>query len=571
MIALARRTLTALVLLAPTAAALRAQSAPADIVFRGGTVWTADSAHPRARAVAVAKGRIAYVGTDEGATAYIGPKTMVIDLRGRMLLPGIEDSHLHPATGGVWLASCLLTADTTRAMVIAHVARCGRETPGTGWIRGRGWALPLFPQANPTRQLLDSLVPDRPVYLRSADGHGAWVNSKALALAHIIAATPDPPRGRIERDASGAPSGTLRESAEDLVTAVMPPRTVEEFMEGLRRTMALANSLGITTLTEADGDSVMLEAYLALDRAGALTVRVLAAQTTDPAAGPAQVARLAALRTRFTGKRFRATSAKIDADGVIESHTSYLLEPYLDTHDRGPSNLTPAAMDSLVIALDRAGFQVHIHAIGDGAVRISLDGFAAARAANGVRDSRHQIAHLEMIDTLDVPRFAQLGVLANFQSLWALRDSYIRDLTEPILGPERSARLYPLASVAGRGGMLVGGSDWIVSSMNPYEAMQVAITRRDPFDGPGAPWIPKELVSLEQILTAYTINGAHANFQETETGSIEKGKAADLVLLDRDLFAIAPTEIHAARVLLTLLDGAPVYGDLKHVAGAASH
>jgi len=565
-----RRLLFALALAALTRTP-EAQSAPAEIVFRGGTVWTADAAHPRATAVAVANGRIAYVGGDDGARAFIGPNTTIIELKGRVLIPGIEDSHLHPATGGIWLASCLLTADTTRAMVVAHIARCGKETPGTGWIRGRGWALPLFPQANPTRQLLDSLIPDRPAYFRSADGHGAWVNSQALALAHITAATPDPPRGRIERDATGAPSGTLRESAEDLVTAVMPPRTVAEYMDGLRRTMALANSLGITTLTEADGDSTMLEAYLALDRAGELKVRVLAAQMTDPAAGPAQVARLSALRAHFAGKRLRATSAKIYADGVIESHTSYLLEPYLDTHDRGPSNLTPAAMNALVIALDRAGFQVHIHAIGDGAVRISLDAFAAARAANGVRDSRHQIAHLEMIDTLDVPRFAQLGVLANFQSLWALRDSYIRDLTEPILGPERSSRLYPIGSVARTGGMLVGGSDWIVSSMNPYEAMQVAITRRDPFDGPGAPWIPKELVSLEQILTAYTINGAHANFQETETGSIEKGKAADLVLLDRDLFAIAPTEIHAARVLLTLLDGAPVYGDLKHVAGAASH
>ena len=486
-------------------------------------------------------------------------------------MPGIEDSHLHPATGGIWLASCLLTADTTRTMVIAHIARCGRETKGTGWIRGRGWALPLFPDAGPTRQLLDSLIPGRPVYLRSADGHGAWVNTRALELAHITAATPDPPRGRIERDAAGAPNGTLREAAEELVVAVMPPRTVAEYMDGLRRSTALANSLGITTLTEADGDSTMLEAYLALDRAGKLSVRVLAAQMTDPPAGVAQVPRLSALRAQFAGKRLRATSAKLYADGVIESHTSYLMEPYLDTHDRGPSNFTPAQMNALVTALDAAGFQVHIHAIGDGAVHLALDGFAAARAANGVRDSRHQIAHLEMIDTLDVPRFAQLAVLANFQSLWAYRDSYIRDLTEPILGPERSSRLYPMGSVARAGGTLVGGSDWIVSSMNPFEAMQVAVTRRDPFEGPGAPWEATEVLTLDQILTAYTINGAYANFQEKETGSIVVGKAADLALLDRDLFAVAPTAIHATKVLLTLLDGRPVYGDPKRVAGATAH
>ena len=556
-----RAPLIALVLITAATRAGAQGVSPAEIVFRGGTVYTADTAHPRATAVAVSKGRIAYVGTDVGVRTLIGPATLVIDLRGRMLLPGLGDSHLHPASGGIWLASCLLTADTTRPMVVAHIARCEREIPGTGWIRGRGWALPLFPAANPTRQLLDSLVPDRPVYLRSADGHGAWVNSRALALAGITAATPDPPRGRIERDASGAPSGTLRESAEDLVTAVMPPRTVGEYMDGLRRSTALANSLGITTLTEADGDSTMLEAYLALDRAGALPVRVVAAQTTDPAAGPEQVGRLAALRTHFGGKRLHATSAKIYADGVIEAHTSALLEPYIDTHDRGPANLTPEAMNALVVALDRAGFQVHIHAIGDRAVRMALDAFAAARSANGARDSRHQIAHLEMIDTLDVPRFAQLGVLANFQPLWAFRDSYVRDLTEPVLGPERSSRLYPLGSVARTGALLVAGSDWIVSSMDPFQAMQVAVTRRDPFAGPGAPWLPKELVSLDQMLMAYTINGARANFQERETGSIETGKAADLALLDRDLFAIAPTEIHETRVLLTLLDGVAVYGN----------
>jgi predicted amidohydrolase YtcJ len=244
---------------------------------------------------------------------------------------------------------------------------------------------------------------------------------------------------------------------------------------------------------------------------------------------------------------------------VIESHTAGLLEPYLDTKNTGPTELSPAAMDSLVIALDRAGFQVHVHAIGDRAVRMALDAFAAARAANGVRDSRDQIAHLEMIDTLDVPRFAQLAVLANFQALWAFRDSYVRDLTEPVLGPERSSRLYPIGSVARTGGTVVGGSDWIVSSLNPLDAIQVAVTRRDPNAPAGPPWIPNEVVSLDLMLRAYTIVGAFANFQEKTTGSIEIGKAADLVVLDHDLFAIPATQIHSTRVLLTLLDGQIVF------------
>ena len=562
MILPSRRAVFLFAVLAARVAPLAAQSVPpADIVFRGGTVYTADSAHPRATAVAVANGRIAYVGDSAGAAKWVGARTLVIDLHGRMLLPGFEDSHLHPATGGVSLNECILVDDSTRAMLLARIAQCARDAPGTGWLRGRGWALPIFPAANPSRQLLDSLLPDRPVYLRSADGHGAWVNSKALALAGVTAATPDPPRGRIERDAQGNPSGTLRESAAELVLSHMPARTVGDYVRGLKRAMALANSFGITTMQEADADSLILLAFLQLDRAGALPMRVVAAQSTDPAGGPQQVERLVAQRARYQGARFRSSTAKIYADGVIEAHTSALLEPYLDTHDRGPSEMSPDAMNALVIALDRAGFQVHIHAIGDRAVRMSLDAFAAAQRANGVRDSRHQIAHLEMIDTLDVPRFAQLGVLANFQPLWAFRDSYVRDLTEPILGPERSLRLYPMGSVARTGGTLVAGSDWIVSSMNPLEAIQVAVTRRDPLAPAGPPWAPKELVTLDQILAAYTINGARANFQERETGSIVVGKAADMIVLDHDLTAIPPTQIHSTRVLLTLLEGKAVFGD----------
>ena len=554
------RTLAAVAVLAAAfAGAAGAQGAPAEWVFTGGTVWTADSAHPRASAVAVRGGRIVWVGEAKDAAAWTGRATTVIDLRGRMLLPGLHDSHLHPAAGGVELGECLLDADTTRAMLITHIAQCARS--GTGWLRGRGWQLPIFPDANPSRTLLDSLAPGRPAYLRSADGHGAWVNSKALALAGITAATPDPPRGRIERDASGRPSGTLRESATGLVARMMPARTWQDYVHGLRRTMALANSLGITSLTDADADTLMLRAYVALDSAHALTTRILATQHTDAAAGASQVPRLIAQRARFTVGHVRATAAKIYADGVIEARTAALLQPYAGTSDRGPTPIPPERMDSLVVALDRAGFQVHVHAIGDRGVRMALDAFAAARAANGARDSRHQIAHLEMIDTLDVPRFAQLGVLADFQPLWAYRDSYIRDLTEPVLGPERSSRLYPIGSVVRAGGTIVGGSDWIVSSMDPLAAIQVAVTRRDPDAPAGPPWLPNEVVTLDRILAAYTIEGARADFQERETGSISVGKAADLLVLDRDLTAVPPADIHRARAVLTMLEGKAVFGD----------
>ena len=544
------------------AACARAPRNAADIVFRGGSVYTVDSLHPHATAVAVTGRRIVYVGDDSGADTLIGPTTRVIELKGRMLLPAFHDSHLHPVTTGLRLAECALDDLTTPAQVADSITKCAKAHPGDAWFRGHGWQLPVFPHANPSRALLDSLVPDRPAFVRAADGHSAWVNSRALALAHVTAHTRNPPDGRIERDAAGNPSGTLREGAADLVSALLPKTTAEQRVEGLQRAVALANSLGIVGMQEASADSDILVAYHTLDQRGALNARVVASIYVDPAAGAGQIPQMQRLRSQFEGTRLRVRGAKVFADGVIESHTSALLEPYSGTHDRGPANLTPAAFDSLAIALDKAGFQIHVHAIGDRAVRMALDAIEAAQRANGAHDARDHIAHLEMIDTLDLMRFKSLGVYANFQALWAFRDSYIKELTEPVLGPERSSRLYPLGSVAAAGGTIVGGSDWGVSSLNPLEAIQVGVTRCDPAaTTPCTPWLPKERVPLDRMIAAYTIVGARLAFDEQLTGSIAAGKAADLVVLDRDLFAIPPAQISKARVLLTLLDGHDVYRD----------
>lgn len=552
---------TALLLIAASSCA-RDTHAYADIVFRGGPVYTVDSAQPRASAVAVAGARIVFVGDDDGAAKLIGPKTRVIELAGRMLLPAFHDSHLHPLTAGVRMSECALDDLTTPAQVADSIAKCAKANPGDRWFRGHGWQLPVFSHANPTRALLDSLVPDRPAYVRAADGHSAWVNSRALELAHISAHTRNPPDGRIERDAAGNPSGTLREGAADLVSGLLPKITSQQRVDGLARGIRYANSLGIVAMQEASADSDILVAYQTLDTRDSLDARIVASIYVDPGAGVSQLPRMLRLRNQFAGNRVRATGAKIFADGVIESHTSALLEPYLDTHDRGPANLTPAGFDSLAIALDKAGFQIHVHAIGDRAVRMSLDAIEAAQRANGARDARDHIAHLEMIDTLDLPRFKTLGVYANFQALWAYRDSYIKDLTEPILGPERSSRLYPLGDVEAAGGTIVGGSDWGVSSLNPLEAIEVGVTRCDPAATIACiPWLPKERVSLETMIAAYTIVGARLAFDEKITGSITVGKAADLIVLDHDLFAIPPEQISKTHVLLTLLDGKDVYRD----------
>jgi predicted amidohydrolase YtcJ len=532
---------------------------PADLVFRGGPVYTVDSAQPHATAVAVRGTRIVYVGDDAGVDTLVGAKTRVIQLRGRMLLPAFHDSHLHPVTTGLRLNGCALDDLTTPAQVADSIAKCARARPGDTWFRGHGWQLPVFPHANPGKALLDSLIPDRPAYVRAADGHSAWVNSRALELAHITSRTKNPADGRIERDTAGNPSGTLREGAADLVSRLLPRTTPEQRVEGLEHAIAFANSLGIVAMQEASADSDILVAYQTLDRRGGLNARVVASIYVDPAAGVRQLPQMERLRAQFAGTRLRATAAKIFADGVVESHTAALLEPYIDTHTRGPANLTPAAFDSLAIALDKAGFQIHVHAIGDRAVRMALDAIEAAQRANGVRDARDHIAHLEMIDTLDLPRFKALGVFANFQALWAFRDSYIKELTEPVLGPERSSRLYPLGSVGAAGGTIVGGSDWGVSSLNPLEAIQVGVTRCDPAAAECTPWLPRERVPLETMIAAYTIVGARLAFDEHITGSITVGKAADLIVLDRDLFTIPPGQIANARVLLTLLDGHELY------------
>ncbi|HTQ78372.1 MAG TPA: amidohydrolase, partial [Thermoanaerobaculia bacterium] len=418
----------------------------ADLAFRHGAVYTVDAGRTWAEAVAVRGGRIVYVGPDRGLEPFLGPRTETIDLAGRMLLPGFEDSHVHLLTGGLHQEDCNVSAATTPEQVLDEVRRYAAAHPQAPWIRGRGWQLPLFPQANPSRTLLDQAAPGRAIALTAADGHSVWLSSEALRLAGITRETPDPPRGRIERDATGAPSGTLREAASGLLSKVLPPRTAADDLAGLRRGLVEAARLGITSVQDASVDEAILDAYRELDRRGELTVRATAAARVDPEAGLAEVQRLVSLREKYRGRRLRVTTAKLFLDGVIEARTAALLAPYLGIAggSRGTANWEPEPLNRLVAALDRAGFQIHVHAIGDRAVRLALDAFENAQATVGRRDSRHQIAHLELIDPQDVPRFAKLGVIANFQSLWAYRDAYITDLTEPVLGEARSRWLYPL-------------------------------------------------------------------------------------------------------------------------------
>jgi predicted amidohydrolase YtcJ len=539
------------------------RAASADLIFINGAIYTLDAAQPWADALAVQNGKILYVGDDSIVEKLKSTDTKIIDLKGKMVLPGFHDSHIHLVTGGVELGQCDLNGLQTQDEIFEKIKRYASDNPEKEWIVGGGWDLPLFPKANPTKEQLDQLVPDRPAYLSAADGHSAWVNSKALAVAGITGETPDPEGGRIERvKGTHEPSGTLRENAAGLVAEHLPELSPDDYLNGLRAGLLLANSFGITSINEASADEDILNAYAEFDRRQELSVRVVASIHVDPKMGLDQIEDLLKKREQYKGSHLRATAAKIFADGVIESHTAALLEPYLDRPGYcGLPNLEPDLFNRLATALDKEHFQIHIHAIGDRAIRMSLDALEAAQKINGARDARHHIAHLQLIHPDDIPRFKSLNVIANFQALWAYPDLYITELTEPVLGPERSRWLYPIGSIVKSGAKIVGGSDWSVSSMNPLDAIQVAVTRKA-LDDPNAPsWIPEELIDLPTILAAYTINGAFLNRQEEITGSLEVGKAADLVVLDRNIFVIPPTDIHKAKVLLTLLEGKEVYRD----------
>jgi predicted amidohydrolase YtcJ len=532
---------------------------PADLVFKGGQVYTMDASRSWAQAVAVKEGRIVYVGTDTGVQSWIGPGTEVVDLVGKMLLPGFHDSHVHPASGGLELLQCDLNQARSSEEVFQRIADYSAKHKNLDWIVGGGWQMPIFPAGQPNREQLDRLIPDRPAFITSSDAHTAWVNSKALESANIDAGTPDPPGGEIDRDLDGRPTGLLREEAITLVSQNLPPTTDQEYRRGLLAGLELANTHGITSLVDANATAPILKAYQRLSAEGRLSARVVTALFTDPKQGSEQVQALQALRDSVQDPLIRATSAKVYADGVIEAHTAALLEPYLDTGQRGITIWSEDRYRDLISELEKAGFQIHVHAIGDRAVRLTLDSFQESREQNENVDLRHQIAHLQLVSPTDIPRFRELGVVANFQPLWAYNDTFIRDLTVPVLGPERSRLLYTLKSFHEQGVTVVGGSDWSVTSINPLEAIQVGMTRTDPDQPSAAPLLPEQALELSDLLAAYTINGAYGMHQAEETGSIEVGKWADLIVLDRNLFEVLPREIGKVRVLQTILGGQTVF------------
>jgi len=538
----------------------------ADTVLVNGGIYTVNAEHDWAEAAAIRNGVFVRVGNNADVQAMIGPATRVIDLAGKMALPGFHDAHVHPRMGGIGLMGCSLEPAGSVEEIIEIVTGCLSEDSSNGeeeWLEGFAFNLGLFGQDGPNKALLDAIDTDRPIVLWGADGHNNWVNSRALELAGITADTPDPALGVIERDPDGEPSGTLRETAQELVRAVMPKPTMETEINALLAGVHHLNSFGITSWIDASVGLGDYQAYQALENSGDLTGRVVTSLTYE--SGFAQhygeeFEEVLTNRHQYESEHVRNSAIKIFVDGVLEGETAALLEPYLGTQgDRGELILSPEQLAAAVTRFDAMGMQVHMHAIGDRAVRAGLDAIEAAEKENGRLDNRHHIAHLQMINVDDIHRFAELDTAANFQALWAYPDTYIMELNMPVLGEERVQGMYPIASVERSGGRIVGGSDWDVSSANPLDAIETAVRRQDSLAEDGPVLNENERVSLATMIDAYTINAAWLMHQEDAVGSIEPGKKADLVILDRSLFDIPATEISDARVLETLLDGETVY------------
>lgn len=543
--------------------------APADLIFTGGRVHTVDPAMPAAQAVAVAGERIVAVGSADDISEFRGPSTEVIDLTGKLLLPGFQDSHIHPPSAGMDMLRCDLTDIVDRDEVLATIKAYAESHPDEPWILGGNWSMETFPGGCPTAAELDTVVSDRPVFFPNRDGHDGWANSKALELAHITASTPDPDDGRIERDAQGNPTGTLHEGAMDLVIEVSPEPQDSFVEKGILKAQAHLHALGITAWQDAIVDDhgiwgSSLDPYAALARAGKLTGRVIGAIWWDRKRGLEQIDQMMEHREKYSGGRFQATSVKIMQDGIIENGSAGMLEPYC-AHDtiqgNGMSFIDPEVLNEAAARLDREGFQMHIHAIGDRGVREALDAIEAAATANGSvdpRDLRHHIAHIQVINPTDVPRFAKLKAVANAQPLWACHEAQMNELTIPLLGDVRSAQQYPFKSLLRSGARLAFGSDWAVSTANPLEEMEVAITRQDPATRL-EPLLPDEALTVDEALHAFTMGTAYVNHLDGETGSVTVGKFADLCVVDQDLFEIPEGRLSQATVEMTTVGGETVF------------
>jgi predicted amidohydrolase YtcJ len=543
------------------------------LVVAGSRLFTGRALHPTATAVAVRDGRIAAVGSLADAREAAGDQAEVVDVPGGLVGPGFLDAHVHPAQGGGERLGCDLTDAVGADDTLARIRAYADAHPGAEWIVGGGWHMADFERGMPRADLLERVLPGRKIYLINADHHGAWVSPAALAAAGIDAAYPDPPDGHIDRDPDGSPSGTLQEGAMELLADLLPVPTDAESVAALVEAQRYLTGFGITGWQDAilgaySGVKDPTGAYVTAVESGALSVLVGGALWLERGFGIDDVddvvAALVAARDRIgdrrgpAGGRLRATSVKIMLDGVPESLTAAMKAPYLDRHGRptdvtGPTHFAPEVLDAIAPALAAAGFQLHIHAIGDLAVAEALHAIELANRVGDPSWLRHHLAHLQQVDLADLPVMARTGVTANLQAYWACRSDQMLDLNLPLVGQQRFEQQYAFASMAAAGVPLAMGSDWPVSTPDPWQAIAVAVTRTEAgSDRP--PLGPEEALTLEQALSAYTLGSARVTHHD-EAGLLEVGRRADVAVADRDPFALPAEELHTVGNVLTVSAG----------------
>jgi predicted amidohydrolase YtcJ len=550
----------------PSTATRQASVDTADRVFLNGSVYTVDAARSWAEAVAVRDGQVMAVGTGAEIKKLIGENTEVTKLAGQMMLPGFHDSHTHLLIGILTDEDCNLRYKETLADFRATLTEC-QALEGYGaerWILGGGWFEWMWPDSNPHKSLLDEFFPDQPAYIVSSFGHSALVNSRALEIAGITKDSEDPLDGIIMRDPdTGEPSGTLRDGAMMIVQEVVPESTMDQRVQSVRAAIDFAHSYGITALIEPGLDAEMMEPVLKIADEGNFNIRAKVSLSTiawHPGVFDESVLEFLAGRDKWRRDNIDVDSVKMYMDGVPESGTGALLEPYLSGgFGLGPRFYRQEEIDHYMIEFEKMGLQIHIHATGDAGTRMALNGFEAAKKVNGETGLRHQIVHLQLINETDRPRFGELDVAATFQALWAWPDATATGADTELLGKDRAWSMYPIGSVHRSGGRIVGGSDYWVTELNPLLAIEAAVTRQDPYNDVGPALDESERVDLATMVDAYTINGAYVMGLDDKQGSIEAGKRADFVVLDRNLFEIPAADISETKVVMTVFNGKDVY------------
>jgi len=539
----------------------------ATILLRNGHIYTSNPNQPWAKALAIQDAKILAVGDEAQLARFRGPRTLVIDLAGRMVMPGIIDSHIHFLDGSLSLDQFTLDDAYTIPEIQRRIRAFADHHPDRQWLLGRGWLYDAFkPSGLPTRQILDEVVPGRPVVVECYDGHSLWLNSRALALAGITRSTPDVRQGDVViggvvRDpASGEPTGVLKEDAMELVRRVIPARSREAKLQALRAGLKEANRHGLTSVLNASGSIAEMELYDTLRRQGELTVRMTTALMMEPELSEKTLETFEEGRRRFHDEWVRGGVIKAFMDGVIESHTAAMLDPYSDDPKLiGSLNYTPEQFRRNVVELDRRHFQVITHAIGDRAVRTALDAYQAAEETHGPRDRRFRVEHIENVNPADIPRFASLRVIASMQPYHCYPEPNLFHIWARNVGAARLPYSFAWHDLAAAGAKLAFGSDWPVVSLDPFIGIQNAVTRQDAKGQPPEGWVGRQKITLEQALAAYTRDAAYAEFEEDHTGSLEPGKLADVIVLSQDLFSAKPLEISQTAVLMTIVGGKIVY------------